>query len=159
MAKKEVTFCNPKHLEEDLSGTTYIVTGANSGVGFETALQLVKQGAHVVMGCRSVEVGNEVAQRFSTLKGSYDVMKCDLADLQSVRDFVDAFLSKYQKLDGLACNTGMMNMENTPEYNNDGFEITMEASFYGHFLLAELLLEKYPQLKNLDAVFRSTCSN
>ncbi|KXX69510.1 SDR family NAD(P)-dependent oxidoreductase [Flammeovirga sp. SJP92] len=159
MANKEVTFCDPKHLEEDLNGTTYIVTGAHSGVGFETTQQLVKQGAHVVMACRRVEDGNKVAQSFSTLKGSYDVMKCDLADLQSVRDFVDAFLSKYQKLDGLACHAGMMNMENTPEYNKDGFEITVEASFYGHFLLTELLLEKYPQLKNLDAVFRSAYRN
>ncbi|WP_082026654.1 SDR family NAD(P)-dependent oxidoreductase [Flammeovirga sp. OC4] len=141
MANKNVIFCDSKYLEKDLSGKTYIVTGANSGVGFETTQQLVKQGAHVVMACRRVDAGNEVAQPFSTLKGSYEVIKCDLADLQSVRDFVDTFLSKYSKLDGLACNAGMVNMENAPKYTKDGFEITMAASFYGHFLLTELLLE------------------
>lgn len=126
---------------KDVSGKVYIVTGANSGVGLETTRQLVKQGGHVVMACRRTDAGKEAARSFSGLKGSYDVMKLDLADLQSVRDFAAAFFAKYDRLDGLACNAGMVNMGREPQYTKDGFEMTMAASYFGHFLLTELLLD------------------
>ena len=75
------------------------------------------------------------------LKGSYEVIKCDLADFQSVRDFVKTFQEKNNRLDGLVCNAGMVNMDNKPVYTKDGFEITWAASFFGHFLMTELLLD------------------
>ena len=93
------------------------------------------------MACRRPEAGEEVAKSFKELKGSYEVIKCDLADLQSVRDFVDTFLKKYDRLDGLMCNAGMVNMQNEPIYTKNGFEITWAASFFGHFLMTELLLD------------------
>ncbi len=148
MANKNVIWCDPETLSKDLKGKTYIVTGANSGVGFETTQQLVKQGAHVVMACRRVEAGEEVAKPFKELKGSYEVMQCDLATLQSVRSFVNSFLSKHNRLDGLVCNAGMVNMDNQPKYTTDGFEITMAVSFFGHFLMTEMLLDT---LKNTDS--------
>ena len=126
---------------KDVSGKVYIVTGANSGVGLETTRQLIKQGGHVIMACRRTNAGEEAAQSLSGLKGSYEVMKLDLADLQSVRDFVAEFLEKYDRLDGLDCNAGMVNMKSEPVYTKDGFEITMAASYFGHFLLTELLLD------------------
>lgn len=141
MANKNVIWCDPALLTKDLSGKTYIVTGANSGVGFETTQQLVKQGAHVVMACRRVEAGEEVAQSFAGLKGSAEVIKCDLADLDSVRSFVASFTTKYNDLHGLVCNAGMVNMDSKPKYTKHGFEITMAASFFGHFLLTELLVD------------------
>ena len=141
MSNKNVIWCDQDTLSKDLSGQTYIVTGANSGVGLETTQQLVKQGAHVVMACRRVEAGQEVANSFGTLSGTTEVIKCDLADLDSVRSFASTFLSKYDQLDGLACNAGMVNMGNKPQYSKDGFEITMAASYFGHFLLTELLLD------------------
>ena len=130
---------------KDLSGKVYIVTGANSGVGLETTRQLVKQGGHVVMACRRPDAGEEVAKRFSGLKGSYEVMKCDLADLQSVRDFAADFLKKHNRLDGLACNAGMANMQGDLIYTKDGFEISWAANYFGHFLLTELLLDVLKQ--------------
>ena len=130
-----------KTASKDISGEVHIVTGANSGVGLETTRQLVKQGGHVVMACRRTNAGEEVAKSFSSLSGSYDVMKLDLADLQSVRDFAAEFLKKYDRLDGLVCNAGMVNMSNEPQYTKDGFEITMAVSYFGHFLLTELLLD------------------
>lgn len=130
-----------KTASKDISGKVYIVTGANSGVGLETTRQLVKQGGHVVMACRRPEAGEEVAISFSGLKGSYEVMKLDLADLQSVRDFAAEFLKKHDRLDGLACNAGMANMKRDPIFTKDGFEITWAASYFGHFLLTELLLD------------------
>jgi len=147
MANKNVIWCDQKTLEKDLKGKTYIVTGANSGVGLETTQQLVKQGAHVIMACRRPEAGEEVAKSFKGLKGSHEVLKCDVSDLQSVRDFVQSFLSKHNRLDGLACNAGMVNMENKPKYTKEGFEITMATSIYGHFLMTESLLET---LKSTD---------
>ena len=148
MANKNVIWCDEKLLSKDLNGKTFIVTGANSGVGFETTQQLVRQGAHVVMACRRPAAGEEAAKSFGAARGSYEVMPCDLADLRSVRDFTSSFLSKHNRLDGLACNAGMVNMESTPKYTEDGFEITMAASFFGHFLMTELLLDT---LKNTDS--------
>ena len=141
MSNKNVIWCDEANLAKDLSGKTYIVTGANSGVGLETTRQLIKQGAHVVMACRRVEAGEEVAKSFADLAGSHEVIHCDLADLQLVRDFAQTFLAQYDRLDGLACNAGMVNMDNKPKFTKDGFEITMAASFFGHFLLTELLLD------------------
>ena len=139
-----------RHIDEqtaakDLSGKVYIVTGANSGVGLETTRQLIEQGGHVVMACRRPDAAKEVAQSFSELKGSYDVLRVDLADLQSVRNFVTEFSNKYDQLDGLACNAGMANMQGERKVTKDGFEITIGISYFGHFLLTELLLDMLKQ--------------
>lgn len=64
-----------------------------------------------------------------------------MADLGSVRSFVEAFLAKHARLDGLMCNAGMVNMINQVQLTKDGFELTMAASFYGHFLMVEMLLD------------------
>ena len=140
MARRKLAI-EEKTRSKDISGKVYIVTGANSGVGLETTRQLVKQGGHVIMACRRTNAGEEVAQSFSGLKGSYEVMKLDLADLDTVRDFATNFKQKYDRLDGLDCNAGMVNMKSEPAYTKDGFEITMAASYFGHFLLTELLLD------------------
>ena len=126
---------------KDLSGKTYIVTGANSGVGLETTRQLVSQGGHVVLACRRTDAAEEAARSFSGLKGSHEVMRLDLADLQSVRDFVAEFTAGHDRLDGLACNAGLVSMGKEPEYTKDGLEMTIGVSYFGHFLLTELLLD------------------
>ena len=145
-----------KTASKDLSGKVYIVTGANSGVGLETTRQIVKQGGHVVMACRRPNAGEEAAQSFTGLKGSYEVMKLDLADLQSVRDFVTNFLNKHDRLDGLDCNAGMVSHDRTPKYTKDGFEISWAASYFGHFLLTELLLDVLKQTPSSRIVIVSS---
>ena len=141
MANKNLIKCDESTLSKDMSGKTYIVTGANSGVGLETTRQLVRQGGHVVMACRRIEQANEVRSSFAGLKGSSEVIACDLSNLQSVRGFVGTFLSKHDRLDGIACNAGIVNMSSKPQYTSDGFETTIGVSYLGHFLLTELLLE------------------
>ncbi|WP_081415527.1 SDR family NAD(P)-dependent oxidoreductase [Aquimarina latercula] len=141
MANKNVIWCDEKTLSKDLRGKTYIVTGANSGVGFETAKQLVKQGAHVVMACRRTNAGEVARENFKDLKGTSEVMKCDLGDLQSVRSFVTEFLNKHDKLDGLDCNAGLVVMGNQAKYTKDDLEETIGVSYFAHFLLTELLLD------------------
>ena len=126
---------------KDLSGKTYIVTGANSGVGLETTRQLVSQGGHVVLACRRTDAAEEAARSFSGLKGSHEVMRLDLADLKSVWDFVAEFTAGHDRLDGLACNAGLVSMGKEPEYTKDGLEMTIGVSYFGHFLLTELLLD------------------
>ena len=145
-----------KTAAKDVSGKVYIVTGANSGVGLETTRQLVKQGGHVVMACRRPEAGEEVAKSFTGLKGSYEVMRLDLADLQSVRDFAANFQKKHDRLDGLDCNAGMVAHGREPQYTKDGFEISWAASYFGHFLLTELLLDVLKQTPSSRIVILSS---
>jgi light-dependent protochlorophyllide reductase len=141
MSNKDVIWADGKILSKDISGKIYIVTGANSGVGLETTRQLIKQGGHVVMACRRPDAAEEVAKSFSGLKGSYDIIRCDLADLKSVRDFVAEFKNKYDRLDGLACNAGLVTTGREAQYTKDGFEMSIGVSYFGHFLLTELLLD------------------
>lgn len=141
MSRRNVRWVDEATLSKVLSGKKYIVTGANSGVGLETTRQLVKQGAHVVMGCRRVEAAEEVAKDFAGLKGSCEIIRIDLADLESVRGFVAEFLGNHDRLDGLACNAGMANMTGELSRTKDGLELTTGISYYGHFLLTELLLD------------------
>lgn len=138
---RRVLKCDQETLQRDVSGNVYIVTGANSGVGLETTRQLVRQGGHVVMACRRVEAGEEAARAFAGLKGSWEVMRLDLAELQSVRDFATAFRSNHERLDGLVCNAGAVFMGNEAAYTVDGFEMTIGVNYLGHFLLTELLLD------------------
>jgi len=131
--------CDPKLFEKDLSGRIYIVTGANSGSGFATTKQLAKQGAHVIGACRRVDAGNEAFADPGEIHGSVEIMELDLASLASVRRFAEAFLSKYDRLDGLVNNAGVMH---TPEgRTEDGFETQFGINYLGHFLLTELLLD------------------
>ncbi len=141
MGRSSVRWIDEKTLSKDISGKVYIVTGANSGVGLETTRQLVKQGGHVIMACRRPNAAEEVAQRFTGLKGSYAVMRLDLADLGPVRNFVAEFLKKYDKLDALVCNAGLVTFGSEIERTKDGFEMAIGVSYFGHFLLTELLLD------------------
>ena len=130
--------CDPRLFEKDLSGRIYIATGANSGSGFATTKQLAKQGAHVVGACRRVEAGEEAFADLGDIRGSIEIMELDLASLASVRHFAEAFLTNYDRLDGLVNNAGVMH---TPEgRTEDGFETQFGINYLGHFLLTELLL-------------------
>lgn len=140
MARRKL-WIDDKTKSKDLSGKTYIVTGANSGVGLETTRQIIKQGGHVVMACRRIEAAKEAASSFGGLKGSHEIIRLDLADLQSVRDFAAEFKATHSSLHGLDCNAGMVNMNNGITRTKDGLELTMQVSFFGHFLLTELLLD------------------
>ncbi|WP_330270125.1 oxidoreductase [Lentzea sp. NBC_00516] len=115
----------------DQSGRTVLVTGANSGLGLRTAQVLAARGAHVLMGCRSVQRG-ETARR--TVKGSAEVLELDLADLASVR----AAAEKVEKLDVLVNNAGIMAVPNGRTV--DGFERQFGTNHLGHAALTWLLL-------------------
>jgi len=125
--------CDPKLFDKDLTGQVIVVTGANSGCGLETTRQLAKQGATVVLACRNEERGQVAAK---DTNGVF-VTTLDLASLESIRDFVDAFQEKYQRLDALVNNAGIMGCPYAT--TKDGFEMQFGCNHLGHFLLMKLL--------------------
>jgi len=131
--------CDPALFQMDLSGRTYVVTGAGSGAGLATTAQLVRQGARVVAACRRVAAGEEATKHLASARGSVEVVPLDLASLASVRRFVADFTDKHDGLHGLVNNAGVMN---TPRgQTSDGFETQFGTNYLGHFLLTELLLD------------------
>ena len=129
--------CSPDLLQTDLNGKTYIVTGANSGIGLATTTQLASQGAHVIACCRRVAAAEDA---LSGIQGSIDIAELDLGRLTSVRKFAAGYMSSSKPLHGLVNNAGVMHC---PEgKTEDGFETQMGVNHLGHFLLTELLLER-----------------
>ncbi|SDK34763.1 protochlorophyllide reductase [Lentzea albidocapillata subsp. violacea] len=115
----------------DQTGRTVLVTGANSGLGLRTAQVLAAKGAHVIMGCRSVQRGETARQ---TVRGSAEVLELDLADLSSVRTAAE----KVEALDVLVNNAGIMAVPNGRTM--DGFERQFGTNHLGHAALTWLLL-------------------
>jgi NAD(P)-dependent dehydrogenase (short-subunit alcohol dehydrogenase family) len=131
--------CDPKLFEKDLSGRTYVVTGANSGTGLATVEQLVRQGAHVVAACRRVGAAEAATKHLASERGKVELLALDLGSLASVRRFVSEFNARHTKLHGLVNNAGVMA---TPQgRTEDGFETQIGTNHLGHFLLTELLLD------------------
>lgn len=124
-----------------LDGKVVIITGANTGIGKETAVDLARRGAKVYMACRSVERGEEAVQEVINRSRSASVYfrQLDLASLKSVRSFAETFLAEERRLDILINNAGIMAC---PNYlTEDGFEMQIGVNHMGHFLLTNLLLE------------------
>lgn len=133
-----------------------VVTGASSGLGLTTARTLAKSGNYfVVMACRNVEKAKEVAKQQGFPEGSYVVMKLELGNLQSVRDFVanlKAFKSA-RPLNHLICNAAVYRpTDPEPAWTDDGFEMSMGVNHLGHFLLTNLLIEDMSKAKNARCV-------
>lgn len=129
-----------------------VVTGASSGLGLNAASTLAKTGRHfVVMAVRDVEKAKRVAKEIGMPDGSYTVMKLELANLQSVRDFVanlKAFKSA-RPLNHLICNAAVYRpTDPEPAWTDDGFEMSMGVNHFGHFLLVNLLLKDMQKAKN-----------
>ncbi len=126
----------------NLDGKTAVVTGANSGLGHEITKALAARGAHVVMACRSLDkaqaAASDVRQHVPT--ATLDLMALDLADLDSVREFAAAFQQKYDALDLLINNAGVMAIPRRE--TADGFEMQFGTNHLGHFALTGLLLNR-----------------
>jgi NAD(P)-dependent dehydrogenase (short-subunit alcohol dehydrogenase family) len=125
----------------DQTGRVAIVTGANSGIGFETARVLAEKGATVVMACRNLEKASPKADeiRRAHPEASVEVMELDLSDLESIHRFVGAFRARHSHLDLLINNAGIM----VPPYGTtaQGFETQFGVNHLGHFALTGLLLD------------------
>ena len=125
----------------DQTGRFAIVTGANRGIGLPTAEELSRRGARVVMACRSVESARAAAGRIgrANLSGSVEVMELDLANLASIREFAEEFRRRFERLDLLINNAGVMLPPLTR--TADGFEVQIGTNHLGHFALTARLLK------------------
>lgn len=125
----------------DLSGKIIIVTGANSGLGYESVKAFAQKGAEVILASRSIEKGENAKAKIlaSPVKGKVSVMQVDISDLESIKTFVQNFKTKYSKLDILLNNAGIMAVPYGVTTN--GFESQMGTNHLGHYALTGQLLD------------------
>ena len=132
---------NPDRLKS-LTSKTYVITGANSGAGFEATKIFISKGAKVVMLCRNAQKANaaiaKVKQQYPDAELSY--VPLDLASLDSVRKAAKSIKKLVTKIDAFICNAAVAQVAKQ-EITIDGFESQMGINHYGHFLLTGLLFE------------------
>ena len=145
-----------------------IVTGSNTGVGYQTAKVLVvRYGIDEILACRSKEKAlksmqeiNQLAEKHGKASRAIFLGECDLSSFASVRRFVKTVKEKYQTLDILVNNAGM----NRTGRTEDGYDLLFQTCFLGHFLLTKLLFELFPndgrgRVVNLSSVKHHFQSN
>jgi NAD(P)-dependent dehydrogenase (short-subunit alcohol dehydrogenase family) len=126
-----------------MSDKTVILTGANTGIGKQTTLELAKRGAHVVMACRSLAKGEAARAEIEDATGGIgrlEVRQIDLGSFASIRSFAEQANADLARIDVLINNAGIFpqKLQKTAE----GFEAQMGVNHFGSFLLTNLLLEK-----------------
>jgi len=141
------------------AGRNIIITGANSGIGFETARALAEKDANVTMACRNSERGkkarDEILQKYPQAK--VELMVLDLCNLKSIARFAELYSSRYDSLDLLINNAGVMA---TPfEKTMDGFELQFGGNHLGHFALTAQLMPLLTQTPNARVVIISSLAH
>ncbi|MES1207636.1 MAG: SDR family oxidoreductase [Pseudomonadota bacterium] len=121
----------------DLTGQTMLVTGCNSGLGFETIRALALRGARVIAAARTADKAREACAR---LKGDFLPVACELSDPASVRAAVASVRDGAAPLDAVVCNAGVMNIP-TPQ-QKFGWELHLFTNHIGHFMLVTGLLDR-----------------
>lgn len=122
-------------------GKIALITGANSGIGFEAAKALAEKGAHVIMACRNPEKANEAMTkiRSNTPYADIEFLPMDLASQRSIKEAVSIFKEKHNQLDMLINNAGVMWLPKSK--TEDGYEMQFGTNHLGHFTLTGLLLD------------------
>ena len=125
----------------DLSGKQIIVTGANSGIGYEATLQFARKGAEVILACRNMEKAGAAAARIKAAHPAANAspMALDLSSLAAIREFASNYRAAHRMLDILVNNAGVMAIPYAR--TADGFEMQFGTNHLGHFALTGLLLE------------------
>lgn len=125
----------------DLDGRTFLITGANTGIGRETARALAARGARLHLACRSQEGGRRAIEEIATQTGNrqLELLSLDLGDLDSVRRCTDTFLATGEPLHGLINNAGLAGAHGM---TGSGFEIAFGTNHVGPFVLTSRLLDR-----------------
>lgn len=125
----------------DQQGRVFVITGGNSGIGYEAARALAGKGATVVLAVRSLDKGERAAAeiRREAPQADVQVMALDLADLGAVEAFAGAFRARFERLDVLINNAGVMAIPQ--RQTADGFEMQFGTNHLGHFALTGHLLD------------------
>lgn len=132
---------------QDYKNQIAIITGANAGLGFETAKQMAGLGIKTILACRNIDKAAEARRLIlkSFPNAEINIKEIDTSSLKSVKRFAESFSNQYQRLDYLINNAGMMM---TPfKLTEDGFENQLATNYLGHFALTGLLM---PLLKKTD---------
>lgn len=129
-----------------MSSQTIIITGGNTGLGFETAKAIARdKHTLVVIACRSPELGQEAVRKLESAGYRAAYLPLDLSEQGSVRQFVELFrAAKLPSLRGIVCNAGMQNVA-TPQTTKEGYETTFAVNHLGHYLMVRLLLDDLTQ--------------
>jgi len=121
-------------------GKRFLITGGNSGLGYEAARQLSKVGGEVIIACRNEEKAKEAVEKIKKdikdAKVSYMIL--DVSDFKNVREFAKEFEHKYERLDVLICNAGAFSFKKIE--SKDGFEVQWATNYLGHFILQSLMM-------------------
>jgi NAD(P)-dependent dehydrogenase (short-subunit alcohol dehydrogenase family) len=143
----------------DLSGKKIVVTGANSGIGFQAAREFARKGASVVLACRSIEKATAAATQISPAcpHAAVDVIGLDLASLESERNFARSFNATHRNLHVLCNNAGVMALPH--RRTADGFEMQFGTNHLGHFALTGLLLEPLLRTEGARVVMVSSSAH
>ncbi|KAL1434711.1 hypothetical protein MTO96_011412 [Rhipicephalus appendiculatus] len=132
--------------DASMEGKTVIITGATSGIGLETAKELARRKARVILACRNVEKAKDVAQQISDeTKQPVVVKRLVLDSFESVKEFCDDVNSSEERLDVLINNAGLLNSSEEFTYTKDGFEACFQINHLSPALLTLLLLDKLRQ--------------
>jgi len=125
-----------------MAGKVVLITGANSGIGFEASVKIASMGAHVVMVARDRRRGDDALVAVKARSGSDTVslLLCDMASMAGVRALAQDVLARHPRLDVLVNNAG--SVKTSREVTEDGLEWTFAANYLGHFLLTNLLLDR-----------------
>src|SRR5678816_600820 len=125
----------------DLADKTFVITGANTGIGKITARELARRGARIILACRSREKTQPVIEEIQRETGNdkVELVELDLADLASVRRCAEELLARKLPIHGLINNAGLAGARGTTK---DGFELTFGTNHLGHYLLTRLLLDR-----------------
>jgi len=139
---------NGCHCDEnpDLSNKIVIITGGNSGIGYETSLALARRKAHVIIACRDLPQCQITSKQISQLTSNPKVesMALNLASFKSIRQFASDFQRRSLPIHILINNAGVWMAPGNRSFTEDGIEMTFGVNHLGHFLLTNLLL---PQIK------------
>jgi NAD(P)-dependent dehydrogenase (short-subunit alcohol dehydrogenase family) len=138
-----------------MAAITTVITGSTSGIGKVTGLELAKKGHAIYMLVRNAEKGEQVKQEIFAQTGNKNiyVIRCDVSDLQSVREAAEELKGKLFNINILINNAGSAFMEK--QFSKDGFEMTFALNHLGHFLLTEslmpLLLKGHARIINVSS--------
>ena len=143
-----------QHLDEviqnhsqDMTGKVVAITGTTSGTGFICAREVAKKGAAVILLNRSSERADKALQKLEQAvpEGIFDSIECDLQNFDSVRNAMDSIKSKYDKIDVLVNNAGVMALKD--QATGDGYDVQMQTNVISHFLITK---ELFPLMKKSE---------
>ncbi|KAB7500683.1 Retinol dehydrogenase 14, partial [Armadillidium nasatum] len=135
-----------------------VITGANSGIGKETARELAKRGAVVVLACRNKSAAQEAVKDIRTTTGDGDliIFDLDLANLSSVKECANKIIEKFQHIDVLINNAGVAYPSDSDVVTSDGYEIHFGVNHLGHFLFTNILLERIKETQGSRIIIVSS---